>query len=60
MKEPRRLSLKRESLSPLTSEDLKAVVGGAQIITGKMTECLTPIIDPPSNTNVCTDTCFRD
>lgn len=52
----RRLALKRESLTELTAGDLRAVVGGA-ILTGKMTECLTPIIDPPSNTWACTDGC---
>ena len=51
----RTLTLKREALAELTTHDLRAVVGGVRPIT----EVLTPIIDPPSNTNVCTDTCFR-
>ncbi|HEV2891192.1 MAG TPA: hypothetical protein VGX28_12525 [Frankiaceae bacterium] len=54
----RRLSLKSESLTELTTQDLRGVVGGARILTDKMTECLTPIIDPPSNTHVCSDECF--
>ena len=55
----RTLSLKRESLVELASDDLRSVVGGYAIITGKLTECLTPIIDPPDNTYVCTDSCFQ-
>ena len=43
----------------LTTDDLRSVVGGYAIITGKMTECLTPIIDPSDNTYVCTDSCFQ-
>lgn len=57
MKDSRRLTLKREALSDLTSTDLQAVVGGYRIITDKMTECLTPIIDPSSNTWPCSDGC---
>jgi hypothetical protein len=60
LKQSHRLTLRRESLTELSTDDLSAVAGGAQAITGKNTECLTPIIDPPSNTYVCTDTCFRD
>ena len=55
----RTLRLKREALVELTTHDLRAVVGGDAAITGRATECLTPIIDPPSNTYMCTDTCFR-
>jgi hypothetical protein len=57
LKDSRRLTLKREALSDLTSTDLQAVVGGYRIITDKMTECLTPIIDPSSNTWPCSDGC---
>ena len=57
----RRLTLKSESLTALTTDDLRNVVGAAPaIITDRMTECLTPIIDPPDNTHVCSDTCFGD
>lgn len=57
MKDARRLSLKREALTDLSSTDLQAVVAG-HAITGKGTECLTPIIDPSSNTWPCSDGCF--
>ena len=59
MKEPRRLTLKRDALVELTTHDLRAVVGGYAILTDRLTECLTPIIDPPDNTHVCSDTCYR-
>ncbi len=55
----RTLSLKRETLIELAAHDLRAVVGGVNAITTRQTECLTPIIDPPSNTYVCTDSCFE-
>lgn len=59
MKDRRRLSLTREALTELTTHDLRTVVGGIAIITERRTECLTPIIDPPDNTHVCSDSCFR-
>lgn len=58
MKNTRHLSLKRESLVELTTNDLRAVVGGYAIITDGGLECLTAIIDPPDNTHVCSDSCF--
>jgi len=47
------LSLKRETLIELDSAELSAVVGAAQGIT----PLITQIIDPPSNTHVCSDEC---
>lgn len=58
LKKPRRLALKREALIELTTHDLRAVVGGNAIITEGGIDCLTPIIDPPDNTHVCSDSCF--
>ncbi len=56
-----RLTLKSETLAELTPADMRAVVGGA--LTGKKTECLwlilDPILNPPSNTHMCSaDGCF--
>jgi hypothetical protein len=56
LKQPRRLSLKREALAELTTTDLRAVVGGQAITHGGL-KCLTPIIDPSSNTWPCSDGC---
>lgn len=49
----RRLTLKRETLVSLSDTDLEGVVGAAQGIT----PLITQIIDPPSNTWMCTDGC---
>lgn len=56
----RALSLKRDTLAELTTNDLRSVVGGYAIITDKLTACLTDIVDPPDNTHVCSDSCFQN
>ena len=50
-----RLSLKRETLAELNAADLRSVVGAAANQT--IVDLITQIIDPPSNTHACSDSC---
>lgn len=55
MKKTRTLSLRRETIADLSSDDLRSVVGG--IITEHQTQCLTPMIFPQDWTYPCSYDC---